>query len=686
MPRNASVDDIPVLDNRAAPAACVSPAVTPVKEPASPLQMPQLPAADLEGVERPIFVDESVEPEALNFDYVGLEQKGDDDDDVLLFRHQAYWRAGRRCNHPKRLKSKLAAAEDLRKLKRVLAIAQGKARRAGTKKRHVDNPTLKEALAGPYAQLVRDAIDAEIAQYTEVYEAMKILSKEECKTYGDELRRALTSHIEITYKRDPETGQLIKVKARLVIHGNQTSKYDYADIKSPTVRSATVKLLLSLAAKHLPGGKRFKMAAWDVPGAFLQTSIDERTNAHSKVDPSYVPPRDIFVKLPDGRYTKLLSYAYGLKQASLEFHNTMVELLLAEGYLATSDPCLFTKQDGAHISMVAVHVDDLLMISTSDAEIERLDACLVDRWEQRDKGNKLSRQRGPLIKYLNMVIQEMDDGSIFVSQPVYAMNVVRDWGIKYGLVDENDPVDVSYPMHATQAYAEGDEEPIDSTWFKGVVGALLYLGTMTRPDLLFCLSILASHSNAPTVADKRAVRRVLRYVQATSNKGLLFRADEDTQLYAWADASFASREDSRSQSGYCFSIGRDNASFYARSSKQLIVTLSSTESEYVALFACATEVVFLRRLLQELGFDQGPAVVFQDNMSTIHWAQGRESIHRTKHILVKYHFTRQLVIDGIIQLNYLPTEDMRADVQTKPLVKEVFQRLANMHLGLPEDA
>lgn len=121
----------------------------------------------------------------------------------------------------------------------------------------------------------------------------------------------------------------------------------------------------------------------------------------------------------------------------------------------------------------------------------------------------------------------------------------------------------------------------------------------------------------------------LRYVQAISNKGLLFRADEDTQLYAWADASFASREDSRSQSWYCFSIGRDNASFHARSSKQLIVTLSSTESEYVALFACATEVVFLRRLLQELGFDQGPAIVFWDIMSKIRWVRGQENFHKT---------------------------------------------------------
>ena len=73
------------------------------------------------------------------------------------------------------------------------------------------------------------------------------------------------------------------------------------------------------------------------------------------------------------------------------------------------------------------------MLSTNVDEISKLEEKLVARWE-RMNGNKLSRQTGPTIKYLSMVIQEMDDGSIFVSQPVYAMNLVRDWGINYGLV------------------------------------------------------------------------------------------------------------------------------------------------------------------------------------------------------------------------------------------------------------
>ena len=65
--------------------------VTPVKEPASPLQLPQLPAADLDDAARLIYVDESIQHEVLNFDYVGLKHTGDDEDDVMLFRHQAHW-------------------------------------------------------------------------------------------------------------------------------------------------------------------------------------------------------------------------------------------------------------------------------------------------------------------------------------------------------------------------------------------------------------------------------------------------------------------------------------------------------------------------------------------------------------------------------------------------------------------
>ena len=237
-------------------------------------------------------------------------------------------------------------------------------------------------------------------------------------------------------------------------------------------------------------------------------------------------------------------------------------------------------------------------------------------------------------------------------------------------------------MQSTQTVIEGDEEEVDATMFRGVVGAISYLAQMTRPDLLYAVSIVASKCQSPTRYDLRCVKRILRYIVGTQDYGLHFSSDSDFQLVAYADASFASRDLSRSQSGYCFTLGKNNAAFYARSTKQTLVTLSSTEAEYVALFHCSTEVVFLRRILEELGFKQDPTVVFQDNLSTIHWANGRDNFHRTKHMDVKYHYVRQLVSDQQVDPVYFPTTEMIADILTKPVLKGQFGLLSGWLLGV----
>ena len=94
-----------------------------------------------------------------------------------------------------------------------------------------------------------------------------------------------------------------------------------------------------------------------------------------------------------------------------------------------------------------------------------------------------------------------------------------------------------------------------------------------------------------------------------------------------------------------------------------------------------TEVVYLRRLLEEIGFPQLPTIVFQDNQSTILWSLGQQNHKRTKHINIKYHYIEMLMQDAVIELEYLPTDIMRADLQTKPLMNSKFGDLANMHMG-----
>jgi len=286
-----------------------------------------------------------------------------------------------------------------------------------------------------------------------------------------------------------------------------------------------------------------------------------------------------------------------------------------------------------------------------------------------------------------MAIEQRDDGTVTVDQTLYVEKIINQWGhgkvvgTEYPLIDPNESGCTDHPLQETYAPQQGDEDLIDGTWYRGIVGAINYAAIMTRPDLLFAMSILSAHTQAPTKLQQRMVKRVVKYIVGTKDWKLTFKSDEDWQLVAWADASYATRENARSQSAYCYALGADNATFYAKSQKQHLVTLSSTEAEYVALFHAATEVVYLRRLLEELGFPQQPTIMFQDNQSTILWGLGQHNHKRTKHIKVKYHYTQMLLQEGVIELDYLPTEIMRADLQTKPLMNNTFGALAAMHMG-----
>lgn len=561
------------------------------------------------------------------------------------------------------------------------------------KKRNSDTLSVAAALRGPFRDRVRAAMDLELTSYIDTFQAIEVLTPEEIAAMTpEERKRAITSHFEIELKRDELTWEVARVKARLVIHGNQTDKYSYEAIASPTARPAAVKLLLSILAKRTVKGKRFKARSWDVKSAFLQNKIQERLAARAAKTGGRVAPQQerILLRLPDGRITELKSYAYGLKQASYEWYRWVADTLTAAGFVETSDPCIYKLWEGDDVIILTVHVDDILAISTSDALHDKLEATLQAEFAGPER--PLTRHMGPELTYLKMRIRQAEDGSVTVDQSQYlAERVVKDWGHGKGpntkpewrLIDDDDEGVTDHPLQATYNPHEDDEVAVDATWYRGVIGAINYAAGMSRPDLLYAMSVLAEHCNNPTRLHRRMLKRVMRYIRGTLDVGLHYKCDEDWNLTCWADASFATRTGARSQTGYCFALGEQNATFYAKSQKQSLVTLSSTEAEYVALFHAATEVVYLRRLLDSMGFGQeDPTVIFQDNQSTILWAHGQRQHQRTKHIDVKYHYIQDLIQDGVVELDFLPTDQMTADLLTKALLAARFQGPASLMLGL----
>nr|GEX54536.1 hypothetical protein [Tanacetum cinerariifolium] len=120
----------------------------------------------------------------------------------------------------------------------------------------------------------------------------------------------------------------------------------------------------------------------------------------------------------------------------------------------------------------------------------------------------------------------------------------------------------------------------------------------------------------------------------------------------------------------------DGASVTWSSKKQSIVALSSTEAEYVAAAACACQVVWIRGILEELGIKQEEGTVIKcDNTSTIKLSKNPVFHGRCKHIGVKYHFLRDLVGKGTVELKHVGTKEQVADIFTKPLHRDMFIKL-----------
>ena len=215
-----------------------------------------------------------------------------------------------------------------------------------------------------------------------------------------------------------------------------------------------------------------------------------------------------------------------------------------------------------------------------------------------------------------------------------------------------------------------------------LLGKLIYL-VKCRPEIAYAVSRLSCRSDRCTVKDWIALLRVLRYLRATVNHGVTFSQSKpgDVQflstIFCYADAAYNAHVDSKSHSGYCISLGGpDTGMFYFRSFKQTNVSLSSTEAEVNAAVEATKEIIWLRALLAEIGFNQfQPTILYADNKSMITLCTEYSGNHkRVKHYLNRINFMLDQVKTGVITLEHLPSEKHKADGLTKPLQPQPFEQ------------
>ncbi|GJP79204.1 hypothetical protein CLOP_g9458 [Closterium sp. NIES-67] len=470
-------------------------------------------------------------------------------------------------------------------------------------------------------------------------------------------KKAITSKMIYRHKYGPE-GELTRYKSRLVARGfQQTKGKDYDEVFAPVGKGTTLRVLLAMAA--LLG---WKIRQMDIVTAFLNGIILEEV---------YMKQRE---GLDDGsgRVCRLKKAIYGLKQAPRAWYHKLEEALLAGGFKKSEcDPSLFLLQEKDEILMLLVYVDDILLFSASTALLDSAEQML----EMQFKCSKM----GEVKYYLGMHVErDVEKGVLRLHQRKYCEGLAE----KYGLQDGGKPATPLPSGFTVEPCA--DEEVVgesDRKLFHSMVGSLNYAANHTRPDIAFATSRLASVVSRPSHEQLEAAKRLVRYVSATASVGLeysgvrqrLQRGAADVKsgemlLSCYTDASFNSvKADGTSIGGYVCLLGGGAVSW--RSKKQNEVGLSSCETEYMALHHGAKEVVWLRRLLEELGVGQEePTVVFCDNESAVKLAKNACLHGLTKHIRPKWHWVRRL-LDKEVRLEIVKTHQQAADIFTKRLAE-----------------
>ncbi|GJW12412.1 retrovirus-related pol polyprotein from transposon TNT 1-94 [Tanacetum coccineum] len=196
---------------------------------------------------------------------------------------------------------------------------------------------------------------------------------------------------------------------------------------------------------------------------------------------------------------------------------------------------------------------------------------------------------------------------------------------------------IGTPMATKHLDADLSGTLVDQTKYHSIVEALKYL-TASRPDIIHATCYCARYQAKPTEKHLTAVKRIFRYLKDTINMGLWYSKDIGFDLTAFLDSDHA-------------------------------------EAEYVSLSACCAQVLWLETQLIDYGFHFDKIPMYCDSKAAIAILCNPVQHSRTKHIDVRYHFIKEQVEKGIVELFFVGTEYQLADLFTKALSEDRFKYL-----------
>jgi hypothetical protein len=336
------------------------------------------------------------------------------------------------------------------------------------------------------------------------------------------------------------------------------------------------------------------------------------------------------------------------------------------------DQSVFFKTNSSDLTLILVHINDCTIVVTSLA--------LVDWVKKGIKGHVEITDLGEIHWLLGIKVKRDHElGKLMLSQWSYIDMSLRRFGFE-DFKPVSMPMDPLTCLTSDQSPKSTAENTCMATIpYKEAVGTLMYARLGTCPDITYAIQVLSKFLKDPGEAHWEAVKQVFCYLKGTQELWLTYGgAGEDLTSFTDVDSNMA--EDRRAMSGYAFIINGGAISWSAK--RQEIVTLSTTESEYVGATHTAKEALWLRLLISQV-FESVPltTTVFLDNQLAIALAKDHQYHAWTKHINIQYHFICWVIEEDKIWLVYCPTEDMVADIFTKALPSPKVKHFAR-ELGL----
>ncbi|GJU03439.1 retrotransposon protein, putative, unclassified [Tanacetum coccineum] len=300
--------------------------------------------------------------------------------------------------------------------------------------------------------------------------------------------------------------------------------------------------------------------------------------------------------------------------------------------------------------------------------------------------------------HMNMIVYQMDVKTaflngilreeVYVSQPdgfVDQDNPNHVYKLKKALYGLKQAPRVWYDLLSmfllSQEFSKGT---VDPTLFirrqdKDILLVQIYVDDIifvsTTPELCDQFSKIMYQAK-PTEKHLHAVKRIFKYLRETVNRGLWYPKDSSIALTAYADADHAGCQDTRRSTSGCMQLLGDRLVSWS-SKRQKSAAISSTEAEYIALSGCCAQVLWMRSQLTDYGLGFNKIPMYCDNKSAIALCCNNVQHSRSKHIDIRFHFIKEQVENGVVELYFVNTEYQLADIFTKALGRERIEFLIN---------